>query len=133
MPNNAPKQLVHTDKAPAAIGPYSQAVRAGNLLFVSGQIAIDPKDNKVCLFDGDVAAQCKLALANLEAILRSEKLALEHVVKTTVYLRQMNDFAPMNAAYEAAFKQSKPARATVAVSGLPGGVSFEIDAIAVYP
>jgi len=127
------KKVIQTDKAPQAIGPYSQAIRSGNLLFISGQISLDPTSGKINQFDGSVAKQCRLALANLNAILASENLTVDNVVKTTVYLKSMDDFLTMNAAYETYFQQSRPARATVAVSGLPGGVLFEIDAIAVYP
>ena len=131
MQNMSKKHVIATVNAPKAIGPYSQAVQVDNFLFISGQISIDATSSKVMLFDGDVAKQCELALKNLQAILAAANLSVDDVVKTTVYLRSMDDFAVMNRVYEQIFQGSKPARATVAVSGLPAAVSFEIDAIAV--
>ncbi len=125
------KKSICTDRAPQAIGPYSQAMQAERLLFISGQIAIDPTTQKVCLFDGSVAEQTRLALNNLKAIVESQDLNLNHIVKTTVYLTDMAEFGNMNRIYSEFFNDSKPARATVAVTALPGGVSVEIEAIAV--
>lgn len=129
------KTIISTDRAPKAIGPYSQAVRLekiDKLLFVSGQIPIDVSTGKAMLYDGDIAEQCRLTLSNLKNLLASEKLSLENVVKTTVYLKNMDDFSAMNQVYGTFFVNNPPARATVAVSGLPAGVSFEIDAIVAY-
>ncbi len=121
---------ISTDDAPAAIGPYSQAVVAGGLCFCSGQIALHPTGE---LLDGDVSAQTELALKNLAAVLAAAGSGLEHVVKTTVFLRSMDDFAAMNTVYAAAFGEARPARAAVEVSRLPKDVVVEIDAIAVVP
>ncbi|MGH9414551.1 MAG: Rid family detoxifying hydrolase [Terriglobales bacterium] len=122
------RSTVATPNAPAAIGPYVQAVRAGGLLFCSGQIALDPGSGK--LLDGDVAAQTRRALQNLKAVLEAAGSSLAAAVKTTVYLADMNDFAAMNEAYAAAFGQNPPARSTVAVKDLPKGAKVEIDVIA---
>ncbi|MBA2320093.1 MAG: hypothetical protein H0V89_02960 [Deltaproteobacteria bacterium] len=121
-------KMVTTATAPAAIGPYSQAVVAGGLVFCSGQIALDPMSGKVV--PGDVAAQTRQAIANLVAVLGAAGSSLEKVVKCTVYLRTMDDFTAMNGIYAEAFGATRPARATVAVAGLPRDVSVEIDAIA---
>ena len=124
-------QYIHTDQAPAAVGPYSQAVRVGNTIYCSGQIPIDPATNELTLFDGDVAKQTDLVLKNLMAVLASEGLTLKNVVKTGVFLKDMGDFAHMNEIYGAHFGDHKPARACVAVACLPKNVSVEIEAIAV--
>lgn len=123
-------KMVHTNRAPKAIGPYSQAVRAGEFLFCSGQIPIDPKTGNLELFDGDVAKQARLVMDNLKAVLAASDLILENVARTTIYLTNMDDFAKVNEVYASYFSDHKPARATVAVAGLPKGVSVEIDAIA---
>jgi len=123
-------KFVQTDNAPKAVGPYSQAVRAGNILFLSGQIPIDPKTNELTLFDGDVAKQTDLVLNNLKAVLAAEGLTLNNVAKTGVFLKDMADFAQVNEIYAAHFGDHKPARACVAVRDLPKGVSVEIEAIA---
>ena len=123
-------KMVNTDKAPKAIGPYSQAVRAGDFLFCSGQIPIDPTTGNLQLFNGDVSEQTKLAMDNLAAILKSQGLSFDNVVKTTIFLSDMNNFAKVNEVYSTFFGEHKPARATVQVSGLPKGVDVEIDAIA---
>lgn len=125
-------KMVGTDKAPKAIGPYSQAVRAGQLLFCSGQIPIDPATGNLELFDGDAARQARLVMENLKAVLAAEGLSFESVVKTTIYLANMESFARVNEVYASFFGGHKPARATVAVAGLPKGVGVEIDAIASY-
>ncbi|HHO54093.1 MAG TPA: RidA family protein [Deltaproteobacteria bacterium] len=122
-------QTVQTDRAPAAIGPYSQAVVANGFVFCSGQIAMDPASGQ--LVEGDVAAQTRRALANLQAVLEASGSALSKVVRCTVFLRSMDDFAAMNAVYAEAFGDARPARAAVEVSRLPRDVSVEIDAIAV--
>ena len=121
-------KAIHTGDAPAPIGPYSQAVASGNELFCSGQIALDPKTGTVV--DGDVAAQAKQVLENLGAVLRAGGYEYADVVKTTIFLVDMNDFTAVNDVYATYFGESKPARSTVAVAGLPRGVRVEIDAIA---
>lgn len=123
------KTVIFTSLAPAAIGPYSQAVRAGNMLFVSGQIALDPAVGKV-IDDKNVGAQTRRVLQNIQAIVTAAGASLENVVKTTVFLKDMNDFAEMNAAYGEFFGSAPPARATVEVSRLPRDVAVEIDCIA---
>lgn len=122
---------VHTQDAPAAIGPYSQAVIANGLVFCSGQIPMDA--TTMALVDGDVAAQTRKVLANLEAVLVAAGSSLSRVVKCTVFLSSMDDFAAMNEVYAEAFGAARPARAAVEVSRLPKDVQVEIDAIAVVP
>ena len=124
------KNVIFTSLAPAAIGPYSQAIHAGNLLFVSGQVALDPSLGKV-IDDKSVTAQTRRVLQNIQAIITAAGASLENVVKTTVFLKDMNDFAEMNAVYGEFFQSAPPARATVEVSRLPRDVSVEIDCIAV--
>lgn len=119
--------VVRTPHAPPAIGPYSQAIKAGDLVFCSGQIALKPDGT---LQAGGVAAETRQVLANLKAVLEAGGSSLDRVVKTTVYLTTMDDFAAMNEVYKEAFGAHAPARATVAVAGLPKGVKVEIDAIA---
>ena len=123
-------KYINTDKAPRAVGPYSQAIEAGGFLFCSGQMPIDPATNELKLFDGDAAAQTRLVLSNLKAVLVAVSLELTHVVKTTVFLADMNDFAKMNEVYTADFGTHKPARACVQAARLPKDVKVEIDAIA---
>lgn len=120
-------QAVSTQAAPAAIGPYSQAIRAGDFLFVSGQIPVDPTTGG--LVDGDVRAQSRRVLENLGAIIAAAGASFDRVVKTTVYLVDMNDFAAMNEEYAKFFGTPAPARATVQVGRLPKDVRVEIDAI----
>lgn len=122
-------RIIHTDKAPAAIGPYSQAVAANGFLFTAGQIALDPASGQVV--DGDVVAQTERVLANLRAILDASGVTLDDVVKTTVFLSDMADFPRMNEVYARAFGSSRPARSTVQAAGLPRGVLVEIEAVAV--
>jgi len=122
------RRVISTDKAPAAVGPYSQAVRAGQLVFTAGQIAIEPTTGK--LIGGDVAEQTRQALKNLAAVLEAAGSSLEQVVKTTVFLRDMVDFPAMNAVYAEFFPHEPPARSTVAVASLPKGALVEIEAIA---
>ncbi|HET9030421.1 MAG TPA: RidA family protein [Candidatus Aquilonibacter sp.] len=119
---------ISTSDAPAPIGPYSQAIREGKELFCSGQIALDPKTGNVV--DGDVAAQTEQVCKNLGAVLREAGFDYDDVVKTTIFLLDMNDFGAVNDVYAKYFGESKPARSTVAVSGLPKGVRVEIDCIA---
>lgn len=125
-----PQPIVSPD-APAAIGPYSQAVVHHGLVYCSGQIALDPITGQ--LTGGDVAAQTRQVLANLDAVLRAAGSDRAMVLKTTVYLRDMADFASMNAVYAEFFGGWRPARATVAVAGLPRDVSVEIDVVAAVP
>jgi 2-iminobutanoate/2-iminopropanoate deaminase len=122
-------RTVSTEKAPAAIGPYSQAVAFGELVFCSGQVALDPTTGE--LVDGGVEAQTRQALENLAAVLAAAGSGLERVLRTTVYLRDMGDFAAMNAVYATYFAgDAPPARATVEVAGLPKDALVEIDCIA---
>jgi len=120
--------LVHSDGAPAAIGPYSQAVLCGDLLFCSGQIALDPAGGGIV--GENAAEQARQVLKNLAAVLEAGGASLQSVVKTTIYLHDMQDFAAVNEVYAEAFGHHRPARATVAVAGLPMNVVVEIDAIA---
>jgi 2-iminobutanoate/2-iminopropanoate deaminase len=122
-------KIISTADAPQAIGPYSQAVTAGNMVFCSGQVPLDPKSMK--LIEGDVAAQTRQVFKNLEAVLIAAGVSLQQVVKTTVFLQDMNDFAEMNAVYADSFGSHKPARATVEVAKLPLGARVEIEATAV--
>ena len=122
------KDVIATSQAPSAIGPYSQAVRSGPWVFVSGQIPIDPATGKIV--EGDIAAQTERVLKNLAAILEAAGAGLAQVVKTTVYLRDLTEFARMNEVYARFFADKPPARATVEVSRLPRDVQVEIDAIA---
>ena len=122
------REAISTDAAPAAIGPYSQAIRAGSLLFVSGQIPLDPKTS--AMVDGDIAAQTHRVFANLKAILEAAGGSLDDVVRTTVYLADMNDFAKVNEIYGTYFSSPAPARATVQAARLPKDARVEIDVIA---
>ncbi len=121
------KQIISTPHAPGAVGPYSQAVRVGGFVFVSGQLGLDPQTKQ--LADG-VQAQTRQALTNLKAILESQGLTLDHVVKTTVFLQRMDDFAAMNEVYATFFASHPPARSTVEVAKLPLGGLVEVEAIA---
>jgi 2-iminobutanoate/2-iminopropanoate deaminase len=122
------RNVIATQDAPQAIGPYSQAIRAAGLIFTSGQIAIDPATSQV--ITGDVAAQTDRVLKNLDAILKASGSSLEKVVRSTVFLKNMGDFAAMNEVYGRYFKQEPPSRSTVEVARLPKDVLVEIDAIA---
>ena len=124
------KQVVSTVNGPSAIGPYSQAIRAGNLLFVSGQIPIDPSTGKL-IDDASIQAQTRRVLQNLIAIVEAAGGSAQSIVKTTVFLRSMNDFTEMNAVYSLFFSSGAPARSTVEAARLPRDVSIEIDCIAV--
>lgn len=121
-------KIIHTPNAPAAIGPYSQAVQAGNMLFVSGQIPIDPATS--CFAGEDIVTQSRQSLTNVKNILEAAGYALTDVVKTTVLLSDIADFAAMNAVYGEFFKENCPARACFAVRDLPKGALVEIEAIA---
>ena len=125
---DAVRSTVHTDDAPRAIGPYSQAVRAGGFVFCSGQLALDPDTGQ--LVQGDTKAQTNRALQNIRAVLEAAGSSLEKVVRTTVYLANMNDFGMMNEMYMSFFRENPPARSTVEVSRLPREARVEIDAIA---
>jgi 2-iminobutanoate/2-iminopropanoate deaminase len=122
------KRIIETKSAPAPVGPYSQAVEIGDTLYCSGQIAIDPTTGEV--FTGDVKAQTERVMKNIDAVLAAASLNFSNVVKTTIYLINMGDFAQVNEVYGRYFKSSPPARSTVAVSGLPKGVSVEIEVLA---
>ena len=123
-----PLRPVKTDKAPAAIGPYSQGIVASGFLFTAGQIALDPASGQV--ISGDVRAQTERVLNNLTEVLAAAGASWRHVVKTTVFLHDMSDFPAMNEIYGRMLGDARPARSTVQVSGLPRGVLVEIDAIA---
>ena len=122
------KQIINTPNAPAAIGPYSQAVRAGDLLFISGQIPLDPASGTVV--EGDVTVQTTRVLNNMSNILASVGGSMANVVKTTVFLKDMNDFVEMNRIYQTFFQTDCPARSAVQVGRLPKDVLVEIEAIA---
>jgi 2-iminobutanoate/2-iminopropanoate deaminase len=123
------RESVSTERAPKAIGPYSQAIKAGALLFCSGQIPLDPSTG--ALVDGDIATQTRQIFANIAAILQAGGTSLDRVVKTTVFLADMNDFAAMNEVYATFFTSPAPARSTVAAAGLPKNARIEIEVIAV--
>ena len=123
------KQIIATDRAPKAIGPYSQAVRAGNLVFASGQIPIDPETGE--FVPGGIAEQTEQVLRNLTAVFEAAGLGLNEVIKTTVFLADMNDFTAMNEVYGRFFAEQPPARATVQAARLPRDARVEIEAIAV--
>ncbi len=122
------KQAISTAQAPAAIGPYSQAIRSGNLIFVSGQIPLDPATGQ--LVEGDAGVQTERVLRNLAAILEAADASLAQVLKTTVYLKDLGDFGKMNEVYARFFGDRPPARATVEVARLPRDVSVEIELVA---
>jgi 2-iminobutanoate/2-iminopropanoate deaminase len=122
------KKIISTSEAPAAIGPYSQAVRSGRFLFCSGQIPLDPKSGQI--ISGDIAAQTRRVLDNIAAVLRSDGLTLDNVIKTTVFLTDLGDFQTVNEIYGSYFKQDPPARSTVQVAALPKGAKVEIEVIA---
>jgi 2-iminobutanoate/2-iminopropanoate deaminase len=122
------KKIVFTSEAPAAIGPYSQAVRSGHLVFCSGQIPLDPKSGRIV--SGDIATQTRRVMDNIGAILRAERLTFDNVVKTTIFLTNLGDFQTVNETYGSYFKQDPPARSTVQVSALPKNANIEIEVIA---
>ena len=123
------KKVISTQQAPAAIGPYSQAIQVGNLVYTSGQIPIDPSTGS--LVEGGVKEQARQSLLNVKAILEEAGLTMSNVVKTTVFMADMNDFAEMNAVYAEFFTEPYPARSAVAVKTLPKGALVEIEVIAV--
>lgn len=120
--------VIATEKAPAAIGPYSQAIQAGNLLFCSGQIPLDPATGE--LVQGDVTVQAGQVMRNIEAMLAAAGVGFDAVIKTTIFLADMADFAAVNTVYGSCFTAHKPARSTVAVKGLPRGALLEIEVVA---
>jgi len=124
------RQVISAPDAPKAMGAYSPAIKAGNLLFVSGQIPIDPASGE--LVTGDIAAQTEQVMRNVGALLRAAGVGFEHVVRTTVFLTDMDEFAAMNEVYSRHVAAPPPARATVQVARLPRGVKIEVDAIAVF-
>jgi 2-iminobutanoate/2-iminopropanoate deaminase len=121
--------LLHTDRAPKAIGPYSQAVRSGNFLYTSGQIPLDPSTGE--MVKGDFEAMTRRVFDNLAAVLESGGASFRNVVKTTVFLKSMSDFQVMNGIYTEYFGDHKPARSTVAVADLPKGAPLEIEMVAI--
>lgn len=125
------KSAVSTPNAPAAIGPYSQAIKAGNLVFVSGQLPINPATGQ--LLNGTIEEQTEQSIRNIQAILEAAGTPLESVVKTTLFIRDMNDFPKINETYAKFFKNCPPARATVQVARLPKDAGIEIEAIASLP
>jgi len=122
------KEVISTDRGPKAIGPYSQAIRANGFIFISGQVAFDPATSQIV--EGDTARQTARVLDNLKAIVEAAGSSLEHTVKATVFLKDMNDFAAMNDVYAHYFSKNPPARSTVEVARLPRDVRVEIDLIA---
>ena len=124
-------KIVHTDNAPAAIGPYSQGVVANGFLFTAGQIAIDPATGQIVA--GDVRAQTERVMTNLAAVLATVNASWKDVVKTTVFLQDMGDFPVVNEIYGRALGEARPARSTVQVSALPRGVAVEIEAVVAIP
>ena len=122
------KKQIQTSQAPSAIGPYSQAIRIGEFLYTSGQIALNPENME--MMNGAIEEETEWVLKNLEAILKTDGMSFAHVIKTTVYLTDLGEFARMNQVYEKFFGETKPARACVQVAALPKGAKVEIDAIA---
>ncbi len=131
METNHNKKVISTDKAPRAIGPYSQAIRYGNLLFTSGQLGLDPDTGE--LVPGGIEAETRQVLTNIKNVLEMAGADLSCVVKTTVFLKDMADFAKMNAIYAEFFTQAPPARSTIGVAALPKGGLVEIETIATIP
>ncbi|HZK10873.1 MAG TPA: RidA family protein [Atribacterota bacterium] len=123
------KEIIKTQKAPSAIGPYSQAIKTGNLLFLSGQISIDPETNE--FVDSDIEMQSEQVLKNIKAILEAGGSSLEDVVKVTIYLQDIKNFASVNKIYSKYFENNLPARSCIEVSSLPRNAKLEIDAIAI--
>ncbi len=123
------KKIVSTTEAPAAVGPYSQAVRIGPMLFTAGQIPLDPQSGQIV--SEDVAEQTKRVLENLTAVLKAENMNFSNIVKTTVFMTNLADFQTMNDIYAGYFKDSPPARSTVQVAALPRGAQVEIEVVAV--
>ena len=123
------KKIISTTDAPAAVGPYSQAIRCGQFVFCSGQIPLDPKTAQ--MVQGDIKAQTQRVMDNITAVLRAEGLTFENIVKTTIFLTNLADFQTVNELYGSYFKSDPPARSTVQVAALPKGASVEIEVIAV--
>ena len=123
------KSIIHTEKAPAAVGPYSQATRAGELVYTAGQIPLDPATGK--MVEGGIEAQTRRALENLQAVLEAAGAGLNTVLKTTVFLQDIGEFAAMNGVYAEFFPENPPARSAVQVAALPLGARVEIEAVAV--
>ena len=123
------KKIISTKEAPAAVGPYSQAVRVGSTIYCAGQIPLDPKSGQIV--PGDIGAQTRRVLENIAAVLRAESLAFENIVKTTIFLTNLSDFQTVNEIYGSYFKEEPPARSTVQVPALPKGANVEIEVIAV--
>ena len=124
------RQVIHTDQAPKAIGPYSQAIKIGNFVFTAGQLGLDPASGNIV--EGGVEAETRRSLQNLTAVLQQAGTSLAKVVKTTVFLRDMNDFAKMNAVYGEFFPSNPPARSTVQVARLPKDGAVEIEVVASF-
>jgi 2-iminobutanoate/2-iminopropanoate deaminase len=127
---NMKKKVIQTEKAPKAIGPYSQAIQAGNFLFLSGQIPLDPVTGE--LVKGDIRQQARRVLENLKGVLESQKLSMENVIKVTIFLKDMGNFNQVNEVYATYFPSSPPARSTVEVSRLPRDADLEIEAIVIF-
>jgi 2-iminobutanoate/2-iminopropanoate deaminase len=125
------KKVIQTEKAPKAIGPYSQAIQAGSFLFISGQIPIDPSTGE--LVGGDIRQQARQVLENVKHLLESQGLSLQQVVKTTIFLKDMGSFNQVNEVYATYFPAEPPARSTIQVAKLPRNVDIEIEAIAIAP
>lgn len=125
------KKIIHSDDAPKVVGPYSQAVRTGNLLFTAGQVPLDPATGKVV--EGDITAQAEQVMQNLQVVLAAVGAGFDHVVKTTVYLADMADYAGMNVVYGRYFTGNYPARSAFAVRALPLGARVEIEMVAEIP
>ena len=122
------KKIVSTEKAPKAIGPYSQAIRTENLVFTAGQVGFNPATMEIV--EGGIEAQTRQVITNLKHVLEAANAGLNYVVKTTVFLQDMNDFSVMNAVYAEFFPENPPARSTIAVAGLPKGALVEIECVA---
>jgi len=122
------KKVIQTEKAPQAIGPYSQAIHAGNMIFLSGQIPLDPKTGE--LTGGDIQQQTRRVLENMKGVLESQNLGMEDIVKVTIFLKNMEHFSKVNEVYGTYFPSSPPARSTVEVARLPRNAEIEIEAIA---
>ena len=129
---DAGKKVISTPNAPEAIGPYSQAIRVGNTVYLAGQIAIDPKTKQV-MANTPIEDQTRSVLENIRAVLVADGLTMDHIVTTTVFLKDLNEFGRMNEVYATFFKSAPPARATIEVARLPRDVKIEISAIAVHP
>jgi 2-iminobutanoate/2-iminopropanoate deaminase len=122
------KKIISTAEAPAALGPYSQAVRVGSVIYCAGQIPLDPKSGQIVT--GGIEAQTRRVMENIAAVLKAAGLGFDNVVKTTIFLADLNDFQTVNEIYGAYFKQQPPARSTIQVAGLPKGARVEIEVIA---